>query len=111
MNSSKPTVLVVEDDTESNRFITETLAHKYNVISALNGQQGLELALKVFPSLIVLDSLISTSSSEEIITEIRKNLNLSGVPILLLAEHADEKLKSQLLERGAQCFIAFLGLF
>lgn len=105
MDRSKPTVLVVDDDPALNRFVTETLAREYNVISVLDGQQGLEMALTTFPMLIVLDSLMSTVSSVEIITEIGKHPELSGVPILLLADHDNKKLKGQLLEKGARDFV------
>jgi PAS domain S-box-containing protein len=103
---TKPTVLVVEDNREMNRFISQALAGKYNIVSAFDGQQGLEKALAALPTLIVTDIMMPRVSGVEMIAEIRKWPELAEVPILLLSAKADEALKIELLENGAQDFVA-----
>ena len=106
IKSVHPTVLVVEDNPEMNRFIRASLAAEYDVITAFDGQQGLEKALKSNPTLIVTDLVMPTVSGVEMITQIRKYPDLADVPILLLTAKADEELKIKLLEGGAQDFVA-----
>jgi PAS domain S-box-containing protein len=102
----RPVVLVVEDNPEMNRFIAQTLSEKYDVISAFDGQQGLERALASKPTLIVTDIMMPRVSGVEMIAEIRKRPEGADVPILLLTAKADEELKIKLLEDGAQDFVA-----
>ncbi len=102
----RPVVLVVEDNPEMNRFIAESLSQKYDVMSAFDGQQGLERALASNPTLIVTDIMMPRVSGVEMIAEIRKHPELADVPILLLTAKADEELKIKLLEDGAQDFVA-----
>jgi signal transduction histidine kinase len=89
-----------------NTFIAQTLSVKYDVISAFDGQQGLERALASNPALIVTDVMMPKVSGVEMIAEIRKRPEVADIPILLLTAKADEDLKIRLLEEGAQDFIA-----
>lgn len=102
----KPTVLVVEDNADMNRFIVECLAVEYDVVAAFDGGQGLRMAVNLIPSLIISDIMMPEVSGAEMISHIRKRPELVDVPILLLSAPADEELKVKLLEGGAQDFVA-----
>lgn len=104
--SAKATVLVVEDNVDLNQFIVQSLADDYLVFSALDGQQGLEIALTCDPALILADIMMPQMSGAEMIAAMRAHAELSEIPILLLSEAADEALKKKLLEDGAHDFIA-----
>jgi PAS domain S-box-containing protein len=106
VDPSKSAVLVVEDNSDMNRFISETLASKYHVIQAYDGQQGLEKLLATMPDLVVTDIMMPKVSGVEMIAEIRKRPECSNIPILLLTAKADEDLKNKLLRGGAQDFVA-----
>jgi PAS domain S-box-containing protein len=99
------TVLVVEDNREMNEFISQSLRSEYYVISAFDGQEGLEKALLFQPSLIVSDIMMPKVSGVEMITQLRKRPEMLETPILLLSAKADEELKLSLLEESAQDFI------
>ena len=103
--TGRPTVLVVEDNPEMNRFICQALRGEYEVSSAFNGQEGLERALAVRPSLILSDIMMPVMSGVEMIAEIRKRPEFRETPIIVLSAKADEELKLQLLEEGTQDFI------
>ncbi len=104
-STSKDIVLVVEDNPEMNKFITQSLAAEYQVISAFDGQEGLEKALLFQPALIVTDIMMPKVSGVEMITSLRECSEMNETPILLLSAKADEELKLQLLEKSAQDFI------
>ncbi len=103
--STKALVLVVEDNPEMNRFIVQCLSHDYDVITAFDGQQGLEKALAFNPTLIISDIMMPRFSGAQLVTELRKRPQTSGIPILLLSAKADADLKARLLEEGAQDFV------
>jgi len=98
-------VLVVEDNHDMNRFITQCLSSLYEVVSAFDGREGLEKALRFQPDLIVSDIMMPNVSGDEMIAEIRKVPELFKTPILLLSAKADDELKIKLLDEGAQDFI------
>ena len=103
--TNKTKILVVEDNADMNRFIVECLSQDYQVISAFDGRQGIERALAFKPALIVSDIMMPVVSGVEMIAELRKRPEMVEIPILLLSAKADEGLKAQLLENGAQDFI------
>ena len=106
VGGSKPTVLVIEDNVEMNRFIAEVLAPHYHIVTAFDGQQGLEKALAEPPTLIVSDIMLPKVSGIEMIAQMRQHTALANVPIIVLSAKADEDLKIKLLEQDAQDFLA-----
>lgn len=98
-------VLVVEDNHDMNRFVTQCLSPHYDVVAAFDGRDGLEKALRFQPALIVSDIMMPNVSGDEMIAEIRKIPELFTIPILLLSAKADDELTIRLLDNGAQDFI------
>jgi len=98
-------VLVVEDNPDMNRFITETLSAHYDVVSAFDGREGLEKASRYRPVLILTDIMMPHVSGVEMIAQLRGLPEQQHVPILLLSAKADEELMTRLLEEGARDFI------
>ena len=100
--SDAPLVLVVEDNREMNAYVAEVLSGRHRVATALDGQEGLEKALRLHPDLIVSDLMMPRMSGEEMVAEIRRHKDMNNVPILLLTAKADENLRIRLLRSGAQ---------
>ncbi|MFB2923250.1 PAS domain S-box protein [Aerosakkonema funiforme] len=103
--STQPRVLVVEDNPEMNRFIADTLASDYNIVTALNGQEGLELALKLHPDAILSDVMMPQMTGDRMVRQIRLQRELNAVPIVLLTAKADDDLRVQMLREGVQDYL------
>jgi PAS domain S-box-containing protein len=101
----RPRVLVVEDNPDMNRFVSQCLASEYEVISAFDGREGLEMAMRFRPALIVSDIMMPNVSGDEMIAQMRRLPELHETPILLLSAKADEALMVRLLDNGAQDFV------
>jgi PAS domain S-box-containing protein len=101
----KPRVLVVEDNADMNRFVAQCLRGHYEVVTAFDGREGLEKALRFRPALVVSDIMMPNVSGVEMIAEMRRQPELRLTPILLLSAKADEELMVRLLDDGAQDFI------
>lgn len=104
-NKSHPLVLVVEDNVEMNQFITEILHDKFRVITAFNGEEGLEKAKTTHPDVIVSDVMMPLFSGEQLVRAIREEKALEAVPILVLSAKADDALRLKMLQEGAQDYI------
>ena len=88
-----------------NSFIVQSLDDEYDVISAFDGQQGIEKALAYRPTLIVSDIMMPNISGEQMINELRRDPEMDETPILLLSAKADDELKNKLLAKQAQDYI------
>jgi signal transduction histidine kinase len=100
-----PLVLVVEDNREMNRFVAETLADRYRIARAYDGAEGIERARTLRPDLIISDLMMPGLAGEALVRELRRAPELDATPILLLSARADDELRLQLLEEGAQDFL------
>src|SRR5262245_22437575 len=105
------TILVVEDNPDMNQFIVDALCSEYNVISALDGKEGLEKTLRHKPDLVLSDIMMPEVGGEEMVLEIRRRSELSGIGIILITAKADQGVRVRLLQAGAQDFVTkpFLG--
>ena len=100
-----PSVLIVEDNVDMNAFIARSLEHEYRVLTASDGEQALNLAIRHRPDLIVTDVMMPGMSGEELIRRIRERFDLRDTPIVLLTARADDELRIRLLEQGAQDYL------
>ena len=105
MVSDRPRVLVVEDNADMNRFVTQCLGRHYEVASAFDGREGLEKAMQFRPTIVVSNVMMPNVGGVEMIGEMRKIPELRLTSILLLSAKADEHLMGKLLDNGAQDFI------
>ena len=100
---SNTTILIVEDDSN----LLDTLKYNlqkegYEVITAIDGEQAVELAKKVMPELIVLDIMLPKLSGLEVCRIIRNEMT---VPILMLTARDEEVDKIIGLEIGADDYM------
>ena len=102
---SEPLILVVEDNADMNRFVSECLGRYYEVVSAFDGRDGLDKAMRFRPTLVVSDIMMPNVSGVEMIAEMRRAPELHSTPVLLLSAKADEELMVKLLDESAQDFI------
>ena len=75
-----PLVLVGEDNPEMNAFVAESLRSRYRVATALDGQEGLEKALRLRPDLVVSDIMMPRMSGADLVREARRHPELDDVP-------------------------------
>ncbi len=96
-------ILIVEDD----RNLLETLAYNlgmegYNVVTATDGEEALELARREKPDLIVLDIMLPKLNGFEVCRILRKEMS---VPIMMLTAKSEEVDKIVGLEIGADDYM------
>jgi signal transduction histidine kinase len=98
-------VLVVDDDPEMSRFIASVLSDEYRIVNANGGREALAQIARRRPDLVLTDVMMPEMSGDELVREIRKNADLDGIPIVVLTARADDALRVQLLEAGAQDYV------
>ena len=78
-------VLVVDDEVHIVHVVAIKLRHNgYEVISAENGAEALELALKENPDIIVTDVQMPLMSGPEFVQKLRQNDQTKNTPVIML---------------------------
>lgn len=102
----KPLVLIVDDDPSVLRMALLLLsANGYEVMTATRGVEALRLARKYRPSVVVLDMKIPDVDGLGVMSEMRRDASLRGIPVVAMSGLFDEGQLSSIL--GRQC-VAFL---
>jgi signal transduction histidine kinase/DNA-binding NarL/FixJ family response regulator len=106
IDEQKIKVLIVEDNAEFRMFIMGELMEKYHVIEAANGKDGLEKALKHQPDLIITDVMMPEMSGTELCRLLKKNIQTSHIPVILLTAKTSDKAQIEGFEAGADAYIS-----
>jgi CheY-like chemotaxis protein len=78
-------VLVVDDDPNVHRLIAAHLAGaRYRLLDAMGGQQGVDLAIKTPPDLIILDLMMPGMSGFDVVQTLRARPSTAKIPVLVL---------------------------
>ncbi|MBD1435078.1 response regulator [Sphingobacterium sp. DN00404] len=89
--TEKPLVLIVEDNEDLVRFLSQQLKRYYEVLTAEDGWIGLKLAKEHMPDLIISDIMMPHMDGITMLGKIRDNVTICHIPIVLLsAKHAIE---------------------
>lgn len=98
-------ILVVEDNPDLSQFIAAGLEPDHRVVTACDGQEGLEKAIDLRPDVILADILMPVMSGEEMVLKIRQRPELWLSYIVVLTVKSDEEVRVRLLREGAQDYI------
>ncbi len=99
------TVLVVEDTPDVIRMIRLTLHHDFRVLAATNGAQGLELARKHRPSIVVTDLMMPGMDGLELTAHLRADPQLSHIPIVMLTARNEVESRIAGLQGGVDAYL------
>lgn len=90
MSERRPLILVVEDDPSVQNLITMMLEGEgYEVITARDGLEGLVKIELQHPSLVILDLMMPNVSGDRVMQELRSDVRLKGVPVLIVSGRHD----------------------
>jgi DNA-binding response OmpR family regulator len=100
------TILVIDDEPEVIKLLDYNLTKAgYLVLSARNGEDGLESARKHAPDLVVLDVMMPGLDGWEVCKKLRQEPATAGVPLLMLTAKAEESDKVLGLGLGADDYV------
>ena len=103
--SAFPILLVVEDNADIREYIANELQDTYKILQANNGKEGLILALRYTPNIIVSDIMMPEMRGDELCIAIKNDIETSHIPVVLLTALGDEKNILEGLHIGADEYI------
>ncbi len=103
--NKRPILLIVEDNIDIQDYIKNSLADKYDVLTATNGKDGIETALKELPDIVVSDIMMPVKNGIELCKTLKNDIRTSHIPIILLTAKDTMKDKTEGYEAGADSYI------
>ena len=103
---AKGKILIVEDDRDIVEMVEYNLKEEgYETLSALDGEDGVELARRHQPDLIILDIMLPIMDGFEVCRTLRTNHVTAQIPIIILSAKSQETDKVVGLELGADDYV------
>ncbi len=104
-DSSRATLLIVEDNQEFRLYLAREFAEQYNVFLSVNGKMALELMKAQRIDLVVSDIMMPVMDGCELCNEIKTNPEFSHIPVILLTAAVGTDTRIETLKAGADGYI------
>lgn len=99
-------ILVIDDDLETLRLVGLMLQKQgYHVVTAASGEEGIQVALREQPDLILLDVMMPGLDGFEVTRRLRQNPETSSIPILIFTAKSQVEDKVEGYEAGADDYL------
>jgi len=99
-------ILVIEDEATLQKALTEVLEQAdYEVLSALDGEQGWNLAASEKPDLILLDIILPKIDGFEVLRRLKGDEGTKQIPVVLLTNLSDLNDIQKALDLGANSYL------
>ncbi|MCJ7577012.1 MAG: sigma-54 dependent transcriptional regulator [candidate division Zixibacteria bacterium] len=103
MDQDKVKILVIDDDPKVSWLLSESLGKTYEIVSAKDGPEGLQMVSKTKPNLVLLDIKMPGMEGLEVLDRIKSMDQLTEV--IMLSGHGETKNVVESIKRGASEFI------
>lgn len=98
-------VLIIDDSKINISLISEALEGKYTVLSAKDGQKGLELAYSELPDIILLDIMMPGINGYEVCEQLKLNPFTKDIPVIFITAISEAEFEEKGLSIGAIDYI------
>ncbi len=102
----RPIVLVIDDNKDIQKLVGELLNDRYNIILASNGRDGVRMAAKYVPDLIVCDVMMPVMDGLECCRRIKGEVSTSHIPVLMLTACSMDEQRVQGYDSGADGYLS-----
>ena len=101
----KISILLVDDNEEILEYLSDILKDDYKIMTATNGEKGVNEALAHIPDLIVSDVMMPVKDGISLCKELKTNIKTSHIPIILLTARTSTVYEIEGLEHGADDYV------
>ena len=104
-NTSLPTLLIVDDSEDMVNFLSSNFRDKYEVITASDGIEALDLLQKHEVNIIISDWMMPSMDGAEFCRRVHLNPATSHIPFVMLTAKTDDDSKVEGMDVGADTYI------
>lgn len=105
-NDDRPLLLVIDDNEDILNMVSELLKDTYRIITASNGKDGIRMASKYVPDLIICDMMMPVMDGLECCRRLKGEMSTSHIPVLMLTACSMDEQRIQSYESGADGYVA-----
>lgn len=100
------TILIAEDDPLMSRLYQKIFTFEgYNVVMAHDGQEGLDQARAIKPTLVMLDVMMPKMNGLEVLEKLKSDPEMKSIPVVMLTNLAGQQDAEAALAKGAVKYI------
>lgn len=105
-DGDRPTILVVDDNADLRHFIRSLLEGDYRILTACDGKEALEKAIKEMPDLVVSDIMMPVMDGLSFCKALKEQLPTSHIPVILLTAKSLDEQRAEGYDSGADAYIS-----
>ncbi|HOI97183.1 MAG TPA: response regulator [Candidatus Pacearchaeota archaeon] len=99
-------ILFIEDEAVMQKTVSEFLGAKgYNVVSALDGELGINMAKNSLPDLILLDIVLPKKSGFDVLRDLKNDEKTKSVPVIVLTNLSQMDDVSKMMDMGITTYL------
>lgn len=102
---NRPKIIIIEDDQDMLNFLRMMLDTDYDIYTATDGRQGLDMIRDVFPDIILTDLMMAGMDGLELCRNIKGNPLTSHIPVVILTARSSDDTHQQAYETGADSYL------
>jgi DNA-binding response OmpR family regulator/anti-sigma regulatory factor (Ser/Thr protein kinase) len=103
--NNKEILLIIEDNLEILEYIKDSFHDSFKVLSAIDGEEGLALAFKYIPDIIITDVMMPKVDGLEVCRRLKKNIKTCHIPVVMLTARNTLMQKQEGYEVGADSYV------
>ena len=100
-----PIVLMIEDNLDLRNYIGEILSESYHVLEAVNGKEGVAMAIEHTPDIVLSDLMMPKMDGLQVCKTLKKDMRTSHIPIILLTAKSSKEDKIEGLKSLADDYL------
>lgn len=104
-DDSRPTILVVDDDTEIINYMRLLFSHDYRLITCLDADTALEEMRAEEPNIVLSDVAMPGKDGYQLCQEIKQDIQLSHIPVILVTAKITAENQVEGLNVGADAYV------
>lgn len=99
-------ILIVDDDQLMHRLFQHHLERAgFQMLSAMNGRDGIDVASRQHPQLIVLDVMMPEMDGLDTLRELKKSDNTRAIPVIMITANSHSVTREESMDCGAALFL------
>jgi len=98
-------LLIIDDNPDIRAYLKSIFEKHFKVHVGADGKEGLDMALRLIPDLIISDVMMPEINGFELCSTIKSNVNTSHIPVILLTARTSTIFQNQGIETGADDYV------